>query len=123
MIAGTVNANLEATVPLVVVGTRSRRQQVEAVIDTGFTGYLTLPPSIIATLQLTWLGREQGILADGSVDNFDVYRGAVIWDGQPRAIEVEAVNAEPLVGMTLLERHSLRIDVVSGGTVSINSLP
>ena len=109
--------------PLVVVGTRLRQRQVEAVIDTGFTGYLTLPPSIIAALQLTWLGREQGILADGSVDFFDVYRAAVIWNGQPRAVEIEAVNAEPLVGMTLLERHSLRIDVMRGGTVTINSLP
>jgi len=123
MITGTVNANLEATVPLVVVGTRPHQRQVEAVVDTGFTGYLTLPPSIIAALQLTWLGREQGILADGSVDNFDVYRGAVIWNGQPRAVEIEAVNAEPLVGMALLERHSLRIDVIRGGAVSIKSLP
>ncbi len=68
MITGTVNADLEATVPLVVLGTRSRQRQIKAVIDIGFTGYLTLPPSIIAALQLTWLGREQGILADGSVD-------------------------------------------------------
>lgn len=123
MITGTVNADLEATVPLVVLGTRSRQRQIKAVIDTGFTGYLTLPPSIIAALQLTWLGREQGILADGSVDFFDVYRAAVIWNGQPRAVEVEAVNAESLVGMTLLERHSLRIEVIRGGTVSIKSLP
>lgn len=123
MITGTVNANLEATVPLSVVGTRSRQRQVEAVIDTGFTGHLTLPPSVIAALQLTWLGREQGVLADGSVDFFDVYRATVIWNGQPRAVEVDAVNAEPLVGMTLLERHSLQIEVVRGGAVSIKSLP
>jgi len=123
MITGTVNANLEATVPLVVVGARSQQRQVEAVIDTGFTGYLTLPPSIIATLQLAWLGREQGILADGSVDLFDVYHAAVMWNGQSRAVEIEAVNAEPLAGMALLERHSLRIDVIRGGTVTINSLP
>jgi len=123
MITGTGNANLEATAPLVVVGTRSRQWQVEAVIDTGFTGYLTLPPSIIAALQLTWLGREQGILADGSVDFFNVYRAAVIWNGQPRAVEVESVNAGPLVGMALLERHSLQIEVIRGGTVIIKSLP
>jgi hypothetical protein len=51
---------------------------------------------------LTWLGREQGTLADGSVDLFDVYRATVIWDGQPRLVEVEAADVDALVGMALL---------------------
>lgn len=50
MINGSVNPNLEAIVPLVVVGAGSRRQQVDAVVDTGFTGYLTLRPSVVAAL-------------------------------------------------------------------------
>lgn len=122
MITGTVNGDLEATVPLSVLGTQSRQRHLEAVIDTGFTGYLTLPPTIIAALQLTWLGREQGILADGSVDSFDVYRAAVIWDGESRPVQIEAISAEPLLGMSLLLRHSLQIEVVRGGAVSIKSL-
>lgn len=72
---------------------------------------------------MAWLGREQGTLADGSVDLFDVYRATVIWDGQPRPVEVEAASADALVGMALLERHSLQIDVVSAGTVTIKPLP
>ena len=123
MITGTVNAALEATVPLVVVGTGSRQRHVEAVIDTGFTGHLTLPRSVIAELQLAWLGREQGVLADGGVELFEVYRAAVNWDGQPRAVEVAAVNAAPLVGMAMLERHWLRVQVIRAGSVSIESLP
>jgi clan AA aspartic protease len=123
MISGTVNVDLEATVPLVVVGASSRQRQVTGVIDTGFTGHLTLPPSLVAALQLAWLGREQGVLADGSADLFDVYQATVIWDGRPRSVEIEAVGTDPLVGMALLERHSLQIDVVSGGTVSIKALP
>ena len=123
MISGNVNSDLEAIVSLVVAGRGSRQRQLDAVLDTGFTGYLTLRPSIIAALQLTWLGREQGTLADGSVDLFDVYRATVIWDGQPRPIEVEAANADALVGMALLERHSLRIDVVKAGAVTIQPLP
>jgi clan AA aspartic protease len=106
-----------------VVGKGSRRRQIDAVVDTGFTGYLTLRPAIITALQLTWLGREQGTLADGSVDLFDVYRATVIWDGQRRRVQVEAADVDPLVGMALLERHSLNIEVVSGGAVSIKPLP
>ena len=33
------------------------------------------------------------------------------------------VNAKPLVGMSLLDCHTLRIDVLSGGVVTITALP
>ena len=123
MITGSVNSGLEAIVRLTVTGRGSRQRQVDAVVDTGFTGYLTLRPSAIRALQLTWLGREQGTLADGSVDLFDVYRGSVIWDGQPRLVEVEVADVDALVGMALLERHCLNIEVLSGGAVTIQRLP
>jgi clan AA aspartic protease len=123
MIAGTVNANLEAVITLVLVGPAAQQQQVEAVLDTGFNGYLTLPLAIITGLQLGLLGRAQGILADGSVELFDVYRAVVLWDGQPRSIDVQATATKALLGMKLLERHSLRIDVVNGGTVAITAQP
>jgi clan AA aspartic protease len=96
---------------------------VDGVIDTGFSGDLTLPTAIIASLGLTWLGREPRILADGSTDLFDVYSATVVWDGQPRPIEVQAPNTQPLVGMNLLHRHSLRMEVVNGGSVEIIALP
>ena len=122
MIAGVVNAEIEATVRLVVVGPAGRQQEIEALIDTGFSGHLTLPPALIASLGLTWLGRDEGILADGSVDLFDVYATTVIWDGQARTIEAEAVDAQSLLGMSLLAEHSMRIDAVPGGVVTITRL-
>ena len=122
MIEGTVNADLEAIISLAVAGESPGQRPIEAVIDTGFSGYVTLPPSIIEELGLTWLGREQGTLADGSVEPFDVFRAKVLWNGQYRAIEVEAVNTQPLLGMALLARHSLEIEVVDGGAVRIAAL-
>jgi clan AA aspartic protease len=123
MITGMVNANREATIRLMVLSPQGHQQEIEAIIDTGFTGFLTLPPLLVATLGLTWLCRQPGILADGRVEYFDVYVTTVIWDGQPRTVEVEAVDTEPLVGMSLLEHHALRIDVLNGGSVSITALP
>jgi clan AA aspartic protease len=123
MITGVVNPNREAIIRLVVAGPRGQQQEIEAIIDTGFTGFLTLPPALVAALGLSWLSRQPGILADGSVDIFDVYVASVLWDGQPRSVEVEAADAEPLVGMSLLDRHSLRIDVLSGGVVTITAFP
>ncbi len=123
MITGTVNSNREAIIRLVVAGPRGQQQEIEAIIDTGFTGFLTLPPAVVAALGLSWLSRQPGILADGSVDIFDVYVGTVLWDGQPRVVEVEAADTDPLAGMSLLARYSLRIDVMNGGIVTITVLP
>jgi predicted aspartyl protease len=44
MITGRVNANLEATVRLSLRSRQGAEKVVEAVIDTGFSGFLTLPP-------------------------------------------------------------------------------
>jgi clan AA aspartic protease len=123
MIRGSVNADWEGRIPLVVFGAGGTRKEIQAVVDTGFTGQLTLPPPIISSLGLTWLGIEEGILADGSVEVFHVYSTSVMWDGQTRPGEVDAMNAEPLVGMKLLGRHSLQMNVIPGGDVTIAPLP
>jgi predicted aspartyl protease len=82
-----------------------------------------LPSSIIAALRLAWSSRQHGLLADGKVVLFDIYSASVMWDGQPRTVRVAAADTRPLLGMSMLARHSLMIDVVSGGAVSITALP
>lgn len=47
----------------------------------------------------------------------------VDWNGQSRRVEVEAAEAQPLLGMALLQGSELRIQVVPGGSVSIAVLP
>ncbi len=54
MILGNVNANREAIVQLAVLGENQQNQGIKAVIDTGYTGFLTLPSAVITTLDLTW---------------------------------------------------------------------
>jgi predicted aspartyl protease len=85
MIFGFVH-NREAIIQLAVVGDQQKKQGVRAVIDTGFTGSLTLPLTMIANLELAWFTQQEGFLGDGSRRTFDVYRGIVIWDGQLRVI-------------------------------------
>ena len=72
---------------------------------------------------LIWRGRERALLADGSESFFDIYEVTVTWDGQPRQIPVDAVDANPLVGMSLLYGYDLRIQEVDGGNVTIEALP
>jgi clan AA aspartic protease len=97
--------------------------EVDAIIDTGFNGFLTLPPAMIAALGLPWLCRQEGQLADGSVQPFDVYVATVEWNRQPRSVEVEAADAQPLLGTALLRGSELRILVLPGGLVSIGESP
>src|SRR5262245_4088971 len=107
MITGVVNTNQEAIIRLVVLGPQGLQEEIDAIIDTGFTGFLTLPPTLVSTLGLSWLSRQPGILADGSVDIFDVYAATVLWDSQPRVVAVEAADTDLLVGMSLLAHYSL----------------
>jgi clan AA aspartic protease len=123
MMTGVVNAALEATIRVTALDRSGQPREFEAVVDTGFSGSLTLPPALIAALALPWLCRQQGLLADGQIHIFDVYTATIIWDGQPRTVEVEAVDAQPLLGMDVMRGHELRIHVVAGGTVSIGPAP
>jgi len=120
---GTVNTDLEPLLKLTVRDAGGRPHDFEAVIDSGFNGFLTLPPVLIAALGLAWLCRQQGQLADGSIQAFDVYVATVDWHGRPRSVEVEAADAEPLLGMALMQGSELRLQVVPGGSVLITELP
>lgn len=103
-------------------GPRGQEEEVEAVIDTGFTGSLSLPGTVVAALDLPFRRRGRALLADGSEIFFDVYEATVIWDGSPRQVSVAAADADPLVGMTLLEGYELTVQAVDGGSVFIEAL-
>lgn len=53
-------------------------------VDTGFNGWLSLPPDLIAELNLRWKRRGRAILGDGSECVFNVYEAVVFWDGELR---------------------------------------
>ncbi len=121
MIEGVVNAFYEPVVTLAVQGPAGQASEIEAVIDTGYNGLLTLPPPVVTELGLPHRGYGEASLADGSVIEFDVYGVTVLWDGLPRHIEADEADSIPLVGMRLLDGHNLNIQVVEGGSVVIQA--
>jgi clan AA aspartic protease len=123
MITGVVNAHREATIRLPLHAADGRDQEIEAILDTGFNGSLTLPPAVIAALGLPWRTRGLVILANGTEDQCDIHAATVLWDGVPRKILVEAADTDPLVGMALLYGHDVRMQVVEGGSIIIQALP
>ncbi len=119
MIQGVVNAAYEAIVTIHLQGSEGRTREIEAVVDTGYSGFLTLPPGLVDELGLPFAYMGQAFLANDAEVDFDVHYATVLWDGQPRDIEADATGSTPLVGMLLLERHNLNIEVERGGRVVI----
>ena len=121
MIQGRVNQSCEAMLS-VVIKNKSITQLVDAVIDTGFSGFLTLPSGIIMELGFRWEGRDIVTLGDGTSCTFEVYTGQIIWDGQYREIYINGSETVPLIGMRLLRGYDLRIQTIEGGLVEIKAL-
>ncbi len=114
-----VNAAYEAVVTLPLRGPEGQAREIEAVVDTGFTGFLTLPTVLVTELGLAFVGQGRAMLANGSEDVFDVWDVTVLWDGQPRYVVADEADTTPLVGMSLLDSHSLYVEVLNGGRVVI----
>lgn len=121
MMQGYVNQNCEATI-LVVVRNNTNLKSIRAVIDTGFTGFLSLPNDIITELDLSWSYRDRGTLGDGSEVLFDIYDAVAIWDGKSQEIEVNSAETDSLIGMSMLRGYRLQIDAIEGGLVTIIAL-
>jgi clan AA aspartic protease len=122
VIRGTVNANTEAIIPLTILDGRGREHVHHAIIDTGFSGFLTLPSATIEMIDLDWRGHATVLLADGATHVVDVYAANIIWDETVRTVEIDAADVEPLVGMGLLRGFALHIDVTDDGAVRIEAL-
>jgi clan AA aspartic protease len=123
MILGVVNGNLEATVRVVVRGSGGQEQEIEAVIDTGFNGFLTLSPALVGQFGLPHIGQSRVLLANGQEELLDLYEVTLLWDGQWRTVETDAADTDTLVGMSLLYRYSVYVEAVEGGQVAMAALP
>lgn len=112
--------------PLITLNVRDgsgRDAPIEAVIDTGFTGELTLSPESVSALSLRFQGDGTATLADGRVESYEIYRAAMFWHGLSRLVLVYDVPGPPLVGMELLGGSELRVEATLGGRVEIEELP
>ena len=116
-----MNAAREAVVTLHLQEPEGRTRDIEAVVDTGYSGFLTLPAELVSELGLLFAYIGQAFLANDAQVDFDVHYATVLWDGQPRGIEADATGSTPLVGMLMLDNHDLSIQVRDGGRVVIQA--
>jgi clan AA aspartic protease len=123
MMTGRVTALREATLRLTVIGPDQRQQVVEAVLDTGYNGFLTLPSHIVRPLQLPFVGYRRATLGDGSIIVLEMYLATVLWHEQEREVLVLQADGGPLVGMALLYGSRVVLHVVDDGDVLVEPWP
>jgi clan AA aspartic protease len=84
---------------------------LEAWIDTGFTGSLSLTPGYIAAFGLSRSSTVPGALADGSRVLFETFSCQVQWFGVEKTIEAIGSSGQfALIGVGLLEDSTLIVD-------------
>lgn len=123
MIPGFVDEHYEPRVPLTIRSSAGNKQTISFLVDTGFNGSLTLSPKQVGELGLVWLTHSITTLANGVVEEIDVYVGFVEWDGRLRNIYVEVADTDPLLGTRLLQGHDVFFEAVVGGKVTITARP
>ena len=93
---------------------RGRRDKttVEALIDTGFDGFITLPITEAEDLGLELVGRCKITLADGSVlQDEPVFDATLLWDNVWLEAEIDLNRTtETLIGAALFSGYRIILD-------------
>ncbi len=116
---GEVTREGDVTIRLTVRGAGGSEQDISAILDTGFNGFLALPPRLVEALGLESLEtRVPVVLASGEERLLETYEATALLDATPHVIVVVEA-AEPLLGTALLWDHELHIECWERGRVQI----
>ena len=122
MIGGRVTTGGKAIVRLDFLDSNGTSHTIPMVLDTGFTGHVSLPERYVDRLGLAMRTSTQGHLANGEFIEIPTGFATIIWRNDHRQIRVLQLGTEPLVGMSFLWNHRITIDAVPTGAVSIAPL-
>lgn len=90
---------------------RKRVGNLNAILDTGCSGYLVLPISIAVRLGLELIGVEKVEYADGRTSNELVFKVAIVRNNKTQAVPATLTSSqEALAGISLFREYSIKID-------------
>ena len=119
MIKGALTDSLAPMVVLEISNGDGHFHPVNALLDTGFSQNLTLPPDMVARFGLEYADRIPMTLADDRNIDVSVHKGLVKWFGKRREINVIAIDGPPLLGMSLLAGCKITIRAHPAGEILI----
>lgn len=114
---------LEPWLTISVADSDGELHQVHVIVDTAFTGCLTLPEAVIRRLGLVREGVQQATVASGEVESFDYCEISVQWHDQCHTVQVFESIDQSLLGTELLEGSRVTVDTWEGGDVMIEEIP
>lgn len=114
MIEGNFGDEDELFFEIELIGTNGLELPVDALLDTGFSGWLAFDKQDLEELDWTYVGSEVMRMAKGE-STFDIYLGKVRIDGQEFDIPVYAGEGvtEFLLGRQWLKNKRLVVDFPS----------
>ena len=119
-VEGIVTPSLEIVVSIHVGGPAGQIRVIDAVVDTGFVGFLALPSMMAEELSLPYHDADPVTMADGRVEHVARHRAVLLWAGEPMLVRAHLLDIElALIGVNLLQGYNLNVDFVEGGRVSI----
>ena len=122
MISGTVSPDRQARLTIELLSADGQFQPFEFILDTGFTGDLSLPLQVLRQLAVL---PEVGLpveLADGSRIIAPTWKATALWDHNPRPVLILESDGEPLLGMGLLWQNRITLEARPYGNVVIARL-
>lgn len=93
------------------VGGARQKSMLEAILDTGFDGYLSLPISLAVTLGVELVAIVPVEYADGRRSEELVFSVKVDYDGKEETVPMTlTAGAEALAGTSLLADYELKLN-------------
>jgi clan AA aspartic protease len=115
---GSIDEYGHCWVPTTIVGSR-QEISVEAILDTGFDGWVCLPMRLAIQLGLELCGFQTVELADGTQKEELVFSGEVIFGHQRGEVDITLTSGgETLVGLGLLAGSMMAVNF-AGRTLEI----
>ena len=119
MITGRVE-NRQALIPITYRLPGQPDLIIEHVVDTGFTGMLTLPASAVAAMGLPFDEWRSVNLANDSSEQVASHLATIMWEGQEFVADVIATGTRPLFGTFLMNRKELVIQFDNSGLMTLD---
>jgi clan AA aspartic protease len=109
MLKGRVNRQGEPVISIQLI-LRNRPSNLNAVIDTGFNGYLSVPRRLLIRSKWLAIGTEKFEIATGALVEQEIYL-EIIFDGQRGPVYSVMTEAQDiLIGTKLLRGKTLVVN-------------
>lgn len=119
MIRGLVGKEIQPAIPL-MVGWNRGVQEITAMVDTGFSGELKIPPKMITELGLEITHVQPVLLANGTSATMQASVAFVAMEGDTKEVSVLISEGRAVIGGGLLKMFGYKLIVdYKNGSVTL----